>query len=336
MCSSRGVPDFQLNIWRYSTQLPLVFLVKKRGLTLRLDRYQVTWIVFIVILLAAFQVCYFRSTALLPLGTQNACFQTTLLVTITLAARLCFGERLGSLKLVALVVTLIGILLVTQPQSPAFHNNVSLTNPKTEPYLQRAGICKNCSTPSVKDSDNSTSHIITSSYQYTTPVKNVEENNSQGGMTTSVGYILAAASGSLESAIFLLFRHRCYGIDPMVQTVWFSLSIMFLSFPVAIYFETIKLNYTTQEVAYLLGHSFSSTLQIVSMLYAVQHVCAVIVSLIYGMSIVFGFSLQYTVLKGIFPGHGNWIEVLGAAITLAGIVMASVTELIQESVNMAI
>ena len=329
MCSvpCREVPDFQLNIWRYFTQLPLLYIVKRKGLTSLLEVNKVMWMLLLVVLLGVFQVCYFRSASLLPLGSHNACFQTSLLVTITLSASFIFREQLGSLKPIALALTVIGLLLVTQPQPLFSHNNVSSDVSTTSQKMGNHSQCmedgNNGSRENTRrETDNGTFPSTTSGFQYS--------------RSTTVGYVLVVAAGAVESALFIVTKHRCDGIDPMVQTVFFSFSVMFMSFPLAIYFESIKMNYTTQEVMYLLGHSVTSTMQIFLVMYAIQNISSVIMSMVYGMSVVFSFCLQYTALKGIYPGHGNWIEVLGAALTLAGIVMASVVELIQERVNTAI
>ena len=336
MYTFRRVPDFQLNIWRFSTQILLI--MKSRGLSWRLEVNKMVWILGASIFVFIFQICFFRSAALLPLGSHNACFQTTLLVTLALVGSFCFGEQFGNLKPFALVLTLFGIMFVTQPE-PLFSH--SLINQKIASDSQPAGGgFKNgsllASTTDGKSLKESASQITTSGYQHSTSVNYVENEGHLKSTATTVGYALVVAAGVVDTCFFLIVKHGCNNIDPMVQCVWLTVAIMFSSVPFVIFFETIIVDYTIREVFFLLGHSITSTLQFMFLMEANQRISSVMFSWMYGMSVVFSFCLQYTALKGIFPGHGNWVEVLGAAMTLAGIVMASIAELIQERNKAAI
>ena len=294
------------------------------------------WMLVVAIFLLIFQVCYFRSAALLPLGSHNACFQTTLLVTMALVASCCFGEQLGSIKPITLVLAIVGLFLVAQPEPLFPHNDVSVAHLNIRLHSNSSRNAKICSTPTGTTQEKSSPFQITTSGFLDSPPVQPEEDERLGVTAATMGYILVIAAGSLETITILVTKHRCHNIDPLVLCMWVALVIMFLSLPMAIYFETIMLDYTTQEVFFLLGHSLASTVQCIFILVAIQNISSVIMSMVYGMSVVFSFCLQYTALTGIFPGHGNWVEVLGAAMTLAGIVMASVAELIQERVNGAI
>ena len=52
--------------------------------------------------------------------------------------------------------------------------------------------------------------------------------------------------------------------------------------------------------------------------------------MVHSFQLVVLLILQYTVLKDIQPGHGNWLELLGAALVFAGVVGAPVWHLIRQ------
>ena len=69
--------------------------------------------------------------------------------------------------------------------------------------------------------------------------------------------------------------------------------------------------------------------------YALLTYCAyqlldpVVSSLIMTLQIVLSFILQYTLLSGLYPGHANTLEIMGAVLVFVGNAFASLYQLIQ-------
>ena len=215
-------------------------------------------------------------------------------------------ERIGAVKVISITVSIVGVVLVTQPDF--------LFNTAPE-----------------HDFTNST-YII--KQEFTVP----DDNSTQQSGDISknyLGYILIVTYGLSSASSLLLVRaiSNSYEVATDIQVTWMHLMGLTISAILMGIFEKPKLPRNIMESLYLSGHIIFSFIGTFSYHLAFQLTSGVLVVLANTPAIVFTVLIQYYVTYNIRPGHRNVLEVCGSILIFIAAGMNPVYQIITNRKN---
>ena len=119
---------------------------------------------------------------------------------------------------------------------------------------------------------------------------------------------LAGVSGAVDTVIQ---KARLNSESPLVVTFWASIVMTVIPLILCLITEPESLTFPTDinSILLVLGHLFASSLSLILTIRGVSMTTAILITLALSMQIFFLIISQYTVLKSIEPGKGNWIEI---------------------------
>ena len=293
----------------------LVVAVWPRGKSLSLSKPTRPWMALLLVSSLLYQLCYYAGVALLPLGVHNVVYQTTTLVTLTILTRIYLKEEIGKFRLLSLVVIVVGIVLVIQPE-PLFHHDARTRMIPNISSFGHSPMTTTGNPPSDYAVINTTKRL---ERQETGTSIEVRDPGPTIGIGTPAGYILTAASGMFD-AVWILTAGRPLGaVDPVVQLVWMGSVLSPASLILMMYCETPAWPSNPAQFGLILGHSVGSMILIVGIAICSQIHSPLVASMLCSASIIMSFIMQHTVFAGVLPGIGNWIEIVGAIIATIAI-----------------
>ena len=301
----------------------LVVAVWPRGKSLSLSKPTRPWMALLVVSSLLYQLCYYAGAALLPLGVQNVVYQTTILAILTIVTRIYLKEEIGKFRLLSLVVLVVGIVLVMQPEPLFHHDGLTRTIPNI-PWFGHSPMTTTGKKPRSNESGiytviTLTETLVGDSRQGNGTSTEVQDSGPTTGIGTIAGYILTAASGIFD-AVWILTAGRPLGaVDPVVQIVWMGSVLSPACLILMVYCENPVWPSNPAQFGLILGHSVGSMMQIVGLAICSQIHSPLVSSTLSSASIIMGFIMQHTVFAGVLPGIGNWIEIVGAIIVTIAI-----------------
>ena len=301
----------------------LVVAIWPRGKSLSLSKPTRPWMAVLVVSSFLYQLCYYAGAALLPLGVHNVVYHTTTLITLTIVTRVYLREEIGKFRLLSLVVLLVGIVLVMQPE-PLFHHDART---RMIPNISSFGHSLMTTTgkhPGSNESGiytvlTSTETLVGDSRQETGSSIETEDPGPTIGIGTIAGYILTAASGMFDAVGILTTGRPLGAVDSVVQTFWVGSVLSPVCLILMVYCENPVWPSNPAQFGLILGHSVGSMMLSVGMTICSQLHSPLVTSMISASSITVSFIMQHTVFAGVLPGNGNWIEIVGAIIATIAI-----------------
>ena len=310
-----AIPTFQLNLWRFLFQAvgALLFRVKA-GCDVRLPRDK--WFLFTAVLLShlGFNITFFTAAIHLPAGNAGAYAAASLLAFNVILSAYIKSERVWHLY-VSAAVSLFGIVLLSQPW-----------------FLFPEGLLYKAPSPNWTSPCHYSLH---GGYQIN--ITDIDIWNSSSFRVVSagyaqpwVGYIMISLSGVCLSNSYLTMGTyvRTEG-NPFVLAFWLGLGGSLFS--VAPMFALEKIVFPSDPLCLfmLFLHGISSTQTVLLSPFCLQYMSHSMYSSIVVTHTAVLLILQYTVLKDIQPGNGNWVEILGGIIVLAANLLGPITEIVQ-------
>ena len=271
-------------------------------------------------------------------AVESLTVSTTLISTVVVSA-LFLKERIGVVKFVSVIICIIGIFCITQPEF--VFKNVNLKSfgdlqdneeeeydnfnnrSKTELYdiqcaltirslsyevqIEKRRICANL------NKSMETPNLITGSHEY-------------------IGYTLVIVNGLSQAfKVFLIRGTSIIEVTYDIQLLWSHLIGFLVSLLLMFIFESPNLPDDIYNVLYLTGHVTLSFLATVTYFVALNYFASgILVTLNYSSGIVLSMSSQYFIVYKIHSGHRNLLEIGGAVLVLPATCMNPVYQLVSE------
>ena len=292
----RSIPDFELNAMRCGLPwicMTIYFIVKREIPKVLKENWLPVLLFSIVSNLVT--IGLYVSVTLAPLATTECIMMSSVVFSGFLAYTLCNRERIRWDSLVVTPFCIAGLFLVLQPP-PLF--------------------------------DQTTGQMYWSNEPQNTTEMQGSHSNEHG--TEKWGYALAALTGVFLTLQIALVKY--YGGFFSMKNSFISLmysyaagTIASLSFMVV--FENPVFSADVATFLLVFGHATMYVFTMPLQLYSAQLISGNLGSIIRTFKLLVFLAAQYTILKNIYPGHRNWMEVLGVLFVLFGTMFSSLIEI---------
>ena len=297
------IPEFQLTVYRYLIQVLLASLIAKIGkIKVRIELPDWGWMALLGLLNMFFNVFFFSAVSLIPLTAAEAAINIAILISVAVLCRVLFGKTIGLVILTGMLFCFVGIICISQPEV-IFGRQTS----DVEQGMNSSAICYE---------------------EFTSPFADASPGN-MAKVTSLLGYLLAAMAG-LPVAIhyigsgIILKEH-----NPVTLTLWVALFGLPASLILSFYFEEPVVPTQSRDILLIVGHCLAQAVNAICNRFACQLIQPMRTALIRSLTPVAMLVPQYTVLKHILPGHGNWLEVFGAICISFGVALRPTFDLIK-------
>ena len=287
-----AVPEFELNAWRFGVQVILllpVTLYRKCDLNVPRSKLPVLFAMFLVF--NASNVVYFSAAIYLAVGTVSGIANSLNIAGNALMSIFIKDDRNIQLY-IGTVLVIVGLLLMTQP-----------------PFMFPGNIF-----PPVPEKNFTSPCLITEIGNSTEGVENPAMNKQ------CLGYILAVLGGILFFIMFQGMSNIVTEVSSFTFAFWNGLVGTCVSLILMGFLETPVMPTSPLCIILLLGHAVGTSQIGIILPWCLQYLSPSICAMVNSFSLVVLLMLQYTALKDIQPGHGNWVEILGAVLCFIGIV----------------
>ena len=304
----KSISDLELNSFRTFVPFVLTTLVlaTKRKLPSVPDKgfgFVVGW----SLTTESQSVLMYISVNYLPLGTLQSLIMTTSLTAGTLPFYIFLKEKISGFKLLGILMAVLGIIFVNQPEV-LFNRQFNSGKNKKEILLNKT----------VEDGTNiQRSQLSMEHITFT---------------TASFGFTFAVLSGICRAADSLILKYLSNNMS-IIDNIW---SILFWSFmnrfllsvTIMYFLETFTHPRTISQVVWSLTHGVSYFLVWPFYIIAIPKLKgSTFIVLLSSFTILFMVLGQYTFLRNIQPGHPYSIDTVGIVLVLCGSTITSVLEL---------
>lgn len=314
------VPTFQLNMLRFGSAFvviaPVVFC---RGLSIfpEQTRCHAAYVFLFCVIAVADNLLYYESSIFLPVSALGGMEATCLRVLTTLLT-LVLQRSLRCSTLVSVAMSVTGIIFVTQPQFLFEYlgssHEIGTTPVCFHPVRNKVNHFNATETnhdqfDAIEQSDNVWTNTTNATMFLDTNQQKVIRDYVKGCLLivgSSLGYVLEMA----------VQQHRLQDMNVYVIIFWMCLTGTLLSGAVMLSVETPTFPTSPICILLLLGHSACAAAASILAVTAVSLISPVTYSLLNSLQLVLFLVAQYTVLKNVNLGYGNWAEVVGAILVL--------------------
>ena len=281
----------------------------------RVNKELVPYIILYSLAYLTYNVSYYMAGDFVPLDGVGSIFQLSAMLSGAICALWCQLGSNFSVEIFAILLCNAGSICILQPY-PFFDtysdnemtNNLANTNTSAydNTYLHNGSYHMVNANTTAFDSGiiNSTDSLEAISVK---PV----------GQHYYIGILLASLSGIVCSLQLIIQKKHLLDTDAMALYFWSSVIGTVATCLISVSSETPELPESWTEVLLLLGHGLANVLTI-SIFYAPYYTNVTVITTTLSMVTVFMYIYQETVLRSILPGPGNWIEILGIGLTMAG------------------
>ena len=303
----KTVPDFELNTIRcgsYVVCMALYFAVTKTWPTVKRENW--TSVGLLAIFSNLCTLTLFIAVTMIPLTSFESVFVTSQAVTSLIIFRLINKETTTWEKLLGVPVCSAGVILVLQP-----------------PFIFGG---------------QHHSDISTSLTNYTEQSSGYDTISPEGGATSTItpvviGYILSVATGlsnNMISSVTKYYSEFYTNENIIISLAWATLFGTIFSAVVMLSVEEPTFPTNIRDLALVIGHTFAYLLINPLFCYGSILISGSLGAIIRSLNLLFVLAAQYLLMKDIFSGHRNWIEVFGVILVLFGAIFSSIVELVNE------
>ena len=240
---------------------------------------------------------------------------------MTILARIFLKEKVNFAKILSLLLTLVSIVLVTQP-SYIFGPSESEQNSNTS-FTDRLSLFVGTYKYRIF---REAEELL---YNVTLPAPN---NGDQSSTTDDIlGYVLMILAGCSGAVDTVIQKARLNDENPLVIAFWASIAMTVIPVILCLATELHSLTFPTDinSILLIVGNTVASALSIIVSIKGIAMTTAILITIAASMQIFFLTISQYTVLKNIEPGKGNWIEILGAFVVFIAAIIPPIWDVIQ-------
>ena len=288
----RRIPDFELNAIRLviSWTLMVALLMVSRKLP-RVEKFNMAIICLYSVTSVSISLGFFIAVTMSALSSVQCIMITSGITSGLFIFRLTLNEKITVKKLFCALLCITGVILVVQPEFLFY----------------------------TKQAQNTTEMIHTQG----------EHDTETNVIYTVLSFVLPIISGTIQSAQMMIVKKFTFiGKDVAVTGFWTLLYGSIISAVLMLILENSTLPKNWIDILYISGHSLSYGITWSSIIIAAFYLSGNTVNIVISTMVVLMLMTQYTILSSIYPGHRNWIEVLGAVLVLMGSSLGSIIELL--------
>ena len=303
----RAVPHFELNAIRCGFAMVCMgfyFIICRHFPSVSRDKMAVC-ITFVSIQVFS-PLGSYVSVTYVSLASAECLYLTSLVVSGILIFTIWNRERIKWESMVTAPLCILGVVMVIQP-----------------PFIF----------------GNSTSHLQTKSANEALN-QNITQNITEAGkqlnynitMDDMIGYSLSVGVGILDTFIvsFIKYHSDFFTTDNLLISLsWSYVAGTVLSLITMLLFEKPVFPLDIKDLLLVSGHVLTYVLLMPLHLYGSLLISGNLGSIIKTSRQLFMLVAQYLFLANVYPGHRNWIEVVGVVLVTFGSVFSSVVEIVK-------
>lgn len=134
----------------------------------------------------------------------------------------------------------------------------------------------------------------------------------------TIGYMCVTGSALSSCALILLINRKLQDLNGFIISFWVAVAAILSQAILMGIFEEPVIQMTESCVGLLLGHAIGARGSFVLFSFSCQLIDPALVSLLTTIQVLMLFVAQYTILKSVYPGQANQMELIGAALLLIG------------------
>ena len=314
----KRIPDLELNTIRCAVSCVtylLVFFIKGSWPIIPRALISVTCLYTNVAFVCS--ITMFVSMTLLPAASVQSVQVTCQIAAGVILFALFLKEKVTISLLACALFCVVGILLVIQPDIifPMYPGNLHFTDEHNTTYNEAV----------------EGNRTIEMDFNLMNQTVNTNIESTGYWKKQILGYGLAAASGVSVALDTLTMKRNPSFSDFILELLfWCTLVGTGISAVAMGIIESPVLPRYWMDVLYVMIHSFGYALNRPLYIYALQYISGNTFTIIWSTSTVFMLIAQYTVLSSIFPGHKNWIEVVGVVLVVIGSSLSSLMNIFMQ------
>ena len=313
----RHIPDFELNMFRYSVLL----LGTTATWVLKADwpvvpASEIPGLVAYIILGIIYAMSDFTAATFMPIATVKCVAMTSAIFSGFILFSV-FGEEKVKVKtFLCIAICITGIVMIIQPGfSSHSHPLTALANTSTTYNRSTTILCH----PDIGNNSDVLGHDSTAE-----PL----EKRDRIFLQDTFGYLLSVITGIALSSDFLVLKRNTFLTENKLITIFWSCCIgTLVSAAMMAVLEHPVFPSNWFEVFLVMSHSIGYAVLWLLFMVAVQYISGNTLNMIVCICPVVMLIPQYTVLSSLYPGHKNWIEVVGVVLVLIGSITGSVVEM---------
>ena len=300
----KAVPDFELNAIRCACALVCmsVYFVCVKSFPW-IERGKIVSVFLVCFFNNVITIGLYVSVTLLPLATSSCIITTVIVGCSVVLFRIINKEKIQWDKMVAVPICILGVFLVLQP-SFIFGDDKN----------------DNVTGPTVGLNNQNTSVNITMVTKET------------GILTSTVlGYIVSAITGLctiLATSVTKYDIEFYTARNIFMALLWDYILGTILSVIIMLTLETPTIPQSINDWVLVMIHAATYIFICPLLLYGGLRVSGSLGAILNSNHLLLSLLAQYTILKDIFPGHRNWMEVAGVLLVLGGTIFSSLVEII--------
>ncbi|CAH1782681.1 unnamed protein product [Owenia fusiformis] len=265
------------------------------------------------------------------MGSIYSIMNSGRLVLVVILARIFLKERINFIKLFTVIISIAGIISVTQP-------DLIFQYVKSSVLLRRLWTD---SASKIDDHITNTSTTTIGTTNICPTNSSIDTLNSSNG-TTDVpesippiwqGYIIVFID-AVNVSIMTITTSTLIKKTTSSPEMFFSMSAvgMFLT-GIGICFEGFKTPKNLHDVLCIIGFTVGSIGYNIGYIITMKLIPASLASILFTFTIVLGVILQYTIFKSSYSGHANILEILGCCLVIISILLIPVQNICLDENN---
>ena len=301
-----AIHDFELSAARGLLQGPLYFVVGSlAGVDFTIQRKHIPPLIYLGLIYIIFNIGFYGSTVYLPLAEVMGMVSIFSMIAAMIQAKFLFKKDIQILYILSLIVCIVGILMIVQPQFQ-FQNDIN------------------------SHLNLSQSKSVSNLFSNTSDYIHIDNSRMVDATDKLYGYLLCAIGGVAFGISFDVNGILLSDLRPFIKITYFTTIYFIASILISFYAEPIVVFMTFHQFLLLMAHAIGAAMTCFFNVYSSHIIGGVRFSLVLSLRILIHLLVQYTVMKSFLPGHRNWIEVVGALILVLGAAISSVFAIVQE------
>ena len=323
------VPEFELNVWRFGAQLLILLpIVAYKKCDVRVSRSNLPHLCVYIMLSNLMNVFTFTAGVYLPLGQLGVIGNAEILL-ITVLVSVCIKSERRVTMYIGCFLGVVGMLFILQPEF--LFKNAGFPPPPvvnwTSPCIEHSKIYS--STLNLKMNLNGSFNPIIN-------VNGTSEEMTVFGINVHLsgivfGNILVFLFAVCAAASYFVVKALLKDTEPLVMIFWNGLVGTVVSLILMIIIEKPTIPSSVFCMLLLLIHALGASVNSTLFPWCLKYLTPSIAIMVHSSEVIVLMILQYTVLKPVLPGHGNWLEVFGSVLCFFGLIGGPLWQIVQEN-----
>ena len=304
----KAIPENELNAFRFGTLfLVMIFVNAYRDWDIKIARSDIPNLIIYVMSFNFNNLFIFTAGIYIPLGDLGVIGNCAVLI-LTIIGSICIKSERQLPVYVGCFVAIIGMLFILQPEF--MFKNAGLPPP---PEV-------NWKSPCVKQNLDGDDIVRTNSMLEVF----LDLPGEVLGNLCLFGYALNYVT------MTFLGKRLVKTYSPCTITFWGGLSGTVLSLVLMMLTETPTFPSSGFCIGLILTHCVTAATNTILWPFCLQYLSASVATMTHTSEVIVLMILQYTILKPVMPGLGNWLEIFGSVLCFFGLIGGPLWQIIRQ------